>query len=346
MKIFILGKLPPPIGGVTIHTQRLLAWLAIDDSLKVSHIPIKLKSIIYLLFKLKIHNDTSTIVHCQTSSILGVLPIILTKKIFSLKSKVVYSIHSEQWIRSNLESSALQKKVSLFCLNNINRLIVDNIKIKKNFAEYNIKSEVIIPFLPPNEPLGNETISDYLQLEKNIKSSILVFNAYKINYKDGNPDIYGIETLLKAFSIIKIPSTLILLIPQLREDQKKLIEQDISKNNNIIDFFIVSRTDIDGWKVIAKSDLFIRPTITDGDALSIREALFFGVPVITSDCTVRPDGVTLFKTSDHIDLAEKISDFLSVGLIKNHTTVDFYHNPAKDFIRIYKELVQDIKHHE
>jgi glycosyltransferase involved in cell wall biosynthesis len=46
------------------------------------------------------------------------------------------------------------------------------------------------------------------------------------------------------------------------------------------------------------SDIFLRPTRSDGDANSIREALYLGVPVIASDCVERPDQVLTFRTGD------------------------------------------------
>jgi glycosyltransferase involved in cell wall biosynthesis len=45
-------------------------------------------------------------------------------------------------------------------------------------------------------------------------------------------------------------------------------------------------------QAIARSDLMLRTTWYDGDALSVREALHFGIPVIASDNGMRPRGVT------------------------------------------------------
>jgi glycosyltransferase involved in cell wall biosynthesis len=47
------------------------------------------------------------------------------------------------------------------------------------------------------------------------------------------------------------------------------------------------------WKA---SDVFLRATNTDGDAVAVREALSQRVPVVASDASHRPDGVVLFET--------------------------------------------------
>jgi glycogen synthase len=59
---------------------------------------------------------------------------------------------------------------------------------------------------------------------------------------------------------------------------------------------------------IAAADLFVRPTLADGDAVSVREALFLGRPVVASDAAHRPPGVRLFKTGDGHALADAILD--------------------------------------
>lgn len=50
--------------------------------------------------------------------------------------------------------------------------------------------------------------------------------------------------------------------------------------------------------LIARSDVFLRPTLTDGDAVSIREALGFGVSVVASDAAPRPDESIVFASND------------------------------------------------
>jgi glycosyltransferase involved in cell wall biosynthesis len=46
------------------------------------------------------------------------------------------------------------------------------------------------------------------------------------------------------------------------------------------------------------SDIFIRATNTDGDSISVREALSMGTSVVASDASPRPKGVVLFANRD------------------------------------------------
>ncbi len=55
-----------------------------------------------------------------------------------------------------------------------------------------------------------------------------------------------------------------------------------------------------------KSDIVLRPTLTDGDSLVVREAINEGTYVIASDVTERPEDVILFKSENIDDLSNKI----------------------------------------
>jgi glycosyltransferase involved in cell wall biosynthesis len=56
--------------------------------------------------------------------------------------------------------------------------------------------------------------------------------------------------------------------------------------------------------------LFVRPSFADGDALSVREALSLGVPVLASDVVPRPMGCAVFRAGDFRDLVSKIETMI------------------------------------
>jgi glycosyltransferase involved in cell wall biosynthesis len=63
--------------------------------------------------------------------------------------------------------------------------------------------------------------------------------------------------------------------------------------------------------IMVRADLFLRTTWYDGDAVSVREALHFGMPVIASDNGMRPAGVTLIPARDQEKLVAAILDELA-----------------------------------
>jgi glycosyltransferase involved in cell wall biosynthesis len=65
---------------------------------------------------------------------------------------------------------------------------------------------------------------------------------------------------------------------------------------------------------VGRADVFVRPSLVDGDALSVREALALGRTVVASDTDARPEGVILFRRGDANDLAEKVAVALETAV--------------------------------
>ena len=64
-------------------------------------------------------------------------------------------------------------------------------------------------------------------------------------------------------------------------------------------------------QAIGRTDVMLRTTLYDGDAVSVREALHLGTPVIASDNGMRPDGVHLIPKSNLQALEQAIADVLA-----------------------------------
>ncbi len=65
------------------------------------------------------------------------------------------------------------------------------------------------------------------------------------------------------------------------------------------------------WDLLPKVDLYLRTTTTDGDSVSVREALHQGVAVVASDSASRPAGVETYPTGEVDTLVEAIVRVLS-----------------------------------
>ena len=337
MRIMIVGKVPPPIGGITVHTQRLIAWLA-QLPVQVRQVDVTPRAMLRGWWMLATSRRQPTVVHCQTSSWIGVLAVVLMRMLAVSRAKLMFSIHSEYWVGSNLAGGGARQRLVRWLVRRLDLVIADNPQIERDVAPYARRTTIISPFLPPSGVLQAGKLSEYLGLPA-FDAPVMVFNAYKLVYRETGEDVYGLDTLLNAYLSLPVPLTLILLIPQLTPPQRDMIEATIRAANspNGGRVHIIARNDLDGWKIIARADLFVRPTITDGDALSLREALFFGTPTIASDCTMRPEGTILFRTGDADDLAAKLMGTLAKDAIQR-TSGHVESNPATPFYTLYQGL--------
>ena len=66
----------------------------------------------------------------------------------------------------------------------------------------------------------------------------------------------------------------------------------------------------------------MRPTRTDGDAVSIREAMHFGRPVVASDAVPRPEGVVTFPSRDQAAFEAAVLETLSKTTPRNASAND------------------------
>jgi glycogen synthase len=95
--------------------------------------------------------------------------------------------------------------------------------------------------------------------------------------------------------------------------------------------------------LMEKADLMLRTTLYDGDAVSVREALFLGTPVLATDTGMRPDGVHLIPEDPTPDaLATRIAEVLEVPRITPAAAEksDGIEN-IDAVIRLYESLVSE-----
>jgi len=342
ISIRLIGQVPLPIGGVTIHNIRLFNWLKTCDGVDVlfskinnsTHIDDSMAKInLIWLLKSMFRGFKEDIVHYQGANFWGVFFIVIVNRIHSRK-KIVWSIHSEYLI-PKLSTSLIK----VFFIKLVDNIIVDNDNIKTqvvNLGVLNEKVKTLSPFLMP---------VDYDDIHKDVyrdidrtKYKVAVFNAYKLVFNDNGADVYGLDTLISAFPFCDNTVVLMLLIPSMNVSERKYYDElinslEISVKERI---HLINSPQWAGWEYIQASDIFVRPTITDGDALSIRESLFMNVPTIVSDCTLRPQGVISFKTGDCKDLADKINQAINLNI--NHISNDI-NKLINNFFSHYKSIL-------
>ncbi len=90
-------------------------------------------------------------------------------------------------------------------------------------------------------------------------------------------------------------------------------------------------------RLIRDSRIFLRTTLYDGDAVSVREALFLGTPLIATDNGMRPEGPRLIPISDGGALEQAIIDELLHGPARKQAAEGGMQNLQQVF-ELYEEL--------
>ncbi len=280
------------VGGVSIHIKRLAALLSkehnftfIDESprTKVETNVFNLRSK-NLAKYFKLLNDAD-IVHIHTGILwLQCIHIFLA---FILRKKIIVTIHS---------LSNLNNKYSIWVTQLFLSLTSKTIFVSKEISEiFKLKNKIIIPaFIPPDISEEKDLPIEISNiLEKNKDKKIIVNNAFKlVLYKQ--QDLYGLDLLIDVARSIKRDQKNYKIIFVIASMDEKLNLYDyyaqIIKEENLEEEISLIPYSISFVKLMMASDLVVRATNTDGDALTVREALFLNKPIIASDVTFRPEG--------------------------------------------------------
>lgn len=318
----LVGTYPPPIGGVSVHIKRLqqeLHFLGIHclvydigaTEYKNSWVMPISNAKKWLLSRVFFGSGES-IVHYHRSNwkYLALLSIILQLS----SSKLVCTLHS---LRDEWETSSFTTKLCIrIALNSVDHFIVVAPHIFDKLSSWGVdhrKVSVIPAFIPPR-PIQSDYdgIPNYIWefIEKH--SPIITANAFKISFHK-DEDLYGIDMCIKLCADLQpdFPNLgFVFCLPDIGDEQYfEKMKLELNQRGLNEHFLFVNET-IEYYPILSRSDLFIRPTNTDGDAISIREALSLGIPVICSDIVSRPEVTIRFKTRNSTDLFKKSQHFL------------------------------------
>lgn len=359
MRIDIIGPFPPPIGGIANHCERLFLLLKKNDfdvkfyddfllprtfwlvkllnKLKKKgtsdiysrdrKVPDKnyilLTNFYSAFFKLVfLERNVKKIVHYHKKSWNSRAILCLAAKL-NPSLRIVLSVHS---LREDLNKLGFTEKFFMkFTVKNAHFFIVMNDVIKAKLIEAGCsfgKIEIIPAFLPPEEKE-----SDFSEIPGEVwdfiesRSPVLSANAFMIRFFN-NEDLYGIDLCIELCGMLKehFPQIgFVFSLPNIGDDKYFEKMNQLIEKKTLRDNFLFITKPYAFYPILKKSDVFIRPTNTDGDALSIRESLFYNVPTIASNVIARPEGTVLFENRDINDLYSKTKEILEN---RNATTGD------------------------
>jgi len=182
--------------------------------------------------------------------------------------------------------------------------VSDNIRnqlVSRGVSDSNIN--VIPAYLPP---LSHETDISLLpsEIQSFASKHAPVLSVYGWRYSqdpDGR-DLYGFDQSVKLINTLRdshLNVGLIICVPgdgdPIIKNKVSLLIDQYGLRNHVL---IVATPLTNAMPLWALSDVYLRPTTTDGDAVSVREAISVGVPVVASDSAPRPNVVTTYPLGD------------------------------------------------
>ena len=304
-KVLLVGVFPPPLGGIAVHLQRVARQLEAQGckvwcwDVVASHY--------WRLVKFVLKKRPEVIIYhtMQLRRVpLELLLLLLASKL--LDSKLVVVIHSSRFVS---RMSWLNGKITSWLLRFCSQIVLVSEQLegqlRPKITLLSNKISVESPFLPPRlaqrDAILSQTPCDLKQFLSR-HSPIITVSITRLDLYQGQ-DLYGTDLAIKAFEQLlqELPNAGLLIVLGNANGQKL----ELGKSS-----YLLSECAYEMWPLIGLSDLFIRPTRSDCNAISVMEALYLHVPVVASDVCIRPAGVVLFRSGDASDLYEKMKAVL------------------------------------
>ena len=170
-------------------------------------------------------------------------------------------------------------------------------------------------YIPPSGSDDLSGLPGYLRDFLGSHAPVLSTYGSWLTLDEHGVDMYGFDHCIEAIKALKAEHPgigLVISLPAVtnveyfRELNERVAASGIQGNV----LFVTDPLD-DTSPLWQASDVFLRATNTDGDAVSVREALHLHVPVVASDASARPDGVVLFETRNLEALVRAVREVLA-----------------------------------
>jgi glycosyltransferase involved in cell wall biosynthesis len=360
-RIVLLGRYPPPVGGNTTHVERL-SYRLIRDGLDVTVVDLYRPSVWKTHGKrLEIAFDGGDSPHTALARAhcLGLLSsasegsilhvhISAGKRFYAMSPvlavlscrarKRVLTIHSGSWLQEFERLSPISRWAAIRFLASFDDVICVN-ELQKQRLSGRIHSHVhVIPAYLPCPTAGDRELPAAVRALKRDCDFLVVTSGY------GTP-IYDYATLIRAVEMAQAQtsSRLALVLATYCEwddDYWPGIESLLEQTP--IRATVTTALDaLDFAHLLANAQLYVRPTLTDGDAVAIRESASLGVRVLASDSVPRPAGCALFPAGNARALADLIVSairFGDIGRLETKEIKDSYFNIINIYIDSIKYL--------
>jgi hypothetical protein len=317
--VFFVGSTPSPIGGVTIFNERFIAKMRSDGELLVHGDPRSPLSMLRVLFY-SVFFRRSTIIVSSSSVIVFCFVVV-----FGVKKIKFIDHNASKWFS---QKNKISKYITKLFLVKTAKIFLVSPHLEGYYKEYNLKDgsfEIIPVFIPPSTTDDVKIINNYpdwlqekvLHSKGDNSRNFVVISAWKPIFISKREELYGLDFFLEVLTDIA-PAfsnyTFVFFIGMIDDsleskDLYNKLRVFCERNSNVK--MIVGQYQL--WPLLFHTKVFVRPTQTDGDSISIREALWAGCHVLASDVVPRPEQVNVYKYLDKSMFINQISGLLVGG---------------------------------
>lgn len=304
MRIDIIGPTPPPLGGVSVHVSRLHRRLAHEGHRTVIHSPPSGLPVLRSYRRLFVATRGADVVHLHEGGPVTVTMVGLWSYIAGRLS--VLTLHSHAFARSLLDGRGASRARTVWAIRQFGAIIAVSEALADDVHALGVPRERIFvapAFVAPDvSEFRAEAPAPAAAVHFASHHPVLCANAFR-NRVIGGELVYGEDLLVDVVAALREEFPNLGLILHVATEAEGDAERLLSIR------WRAARLGVDrhiAWilgsapfgPTLVRSAAMLRPTSTDGDAVSVREALHCGVPALASDRAVRPEGTVVLPYGD------------------------------------------------
>ena len=300
--ILIISPMLPGIGGVSVSSNRLCLNLKNDgydvDVFNIRYKNPKHNKPLYLALKYFtipfyiLFHPGYDIVHCHVPGVLRKLYIALFKPLYK-GAKLVFTIHGDAHplVDNRFVQFTLGKADKIICVQ-----VGDSEKMPEGLKDRSVDIPAFIFPRVIDTTFIPKPIVDFCKSKGDAR--LLIFNGAAIVDNEWD-DLYGFDDMVTAFKALASRGRYKLLMILNGEPKNKrseeLIKRIKSRIEDMPDLKFVENEEFELCPLFKYADVYVRPTKTDGDSLSVREAMAMNCKVVTTNVANRPQGAFLYE---------------------------------------------------
>lgn len=316
-KIVVLGPLPPPFGGVSLHIVRFLELLKSQGvsaiafpytgTTRVGRFGKSLQAARMLAAILaRARPRRGEVLHLHYGGLgyfLALAPVLAWTR-----ARLVVTFHSVRVLQDLDGAPAWQRRLALAMLRRFSLFVAVRAEIGEALRSLGLSrpAVTVMPaFLPPAPA---ETAID--RLPPSVSSTLIAAQAagelqvcvaaYYLGRGYGHDDIYGVEALMAALAGCRTGAGrrlhLWVLVSNRPQGQAQVDAEAriLAAAKTLPDVSLQLHYGLPLVPVMCRTSAFLRPSREDGDSVAIREALALGLPVLASSVVNRPAPVETY----------------------------------------------------
>jgi glycosyltransferase involved in cell wall biosynthesis len=251
--------------------------------------------------------------------------------------KAVLTFHSGGYPSSAEGRAARPLSLRGFALRSLDRVVAVNEEIAAWFRQVGVKAgriRVISPYALPDVPPTHEPPEPLRSFLEQHRPVLVSVGGLEPEYDP----LLQVEALGRLRE--KFPGAGLVLVGAGSLDEELRRRADEGRYGE----HVLLCGDVErevALRVVASSDLMLRTTLYDGDSISVREAVHFGVPVVATDRAPRPEGVRVVPAQDLARLCEAAEHCLSNGARPAPAAGPGEENLAS-VLALYEEMLNDV----